>query len=1344
MKYSYRLLTTALLCSSCSEPPSVSLQLRLTAPLTFAEANYGQVEVVQGEDRQVAVLDQEGSATLRVRAGQEAHVSAVLFAVPQAAAAANSAIDAVAGDATVVPTPGDNTVEVELLPLPLAAGSAVPTFTGGYPLERPLPLGVIDVASGWEAPEGFTSGAPVSLPMGRDWQLFVTDPLTGQRVSIEIAGSAFTTGTPLPLGAPPQLNVAPLVYVNSLTTIPAVSGDPALPTECALSNTCDDSAAWAPCAAGVAFTPGLETTYTLVARYSEVRSLGCAKGGITYDFTPPALAAVASPDFLQSGVAANVTVTLSADEPLAADSMEVHLAGTTGNLCTAPAADSAQQVSCAVTLPWSGGDIDVGASVADLSGNRGSHSLHLLDASGASLLPTAITTYPITPSPNVPFLLGIDVANFSAANVCDVTATVQYLDAGGSPSLELSSGASSSVTSVSQAQAGVPGRGRLWVTTSWATPATVDNAYQAQISLSYTDCVAQTPIITPAESYGLVLDVPKLRWLAPELVFSESAAQITGGMGIPPPILTSRGDAMLISSDESVVSIVNSEGYALEPRAPGRAVITALHQSLPDLPATSTQVEIDPAPALAVLQAGQLTVRTRQGDELFPTDATIGTPLRVLWESSRDAFILVGSASAQLLGLSGTPTVGCGGTIVDAALSAPATEASGKPELVLFDERTDGSLHHCEIDLDTAAVFYDQATPSVDSVCVAGKPTQRILIDPVSGTVTILGGECAATYSIPRDGGPPVLLGAEMANDVDSPTLWAALDPYGGGALSLSSTATGVAAEGWGVGASVQPYYPLPPPPVTSQAATAAAFDLQLGLPIVAYYDTAPLVVRYGSQQGALLAEAEQAVLTGTNIEALAVDAGDRILYAAHAGTGIAAYSLDSSIDGFWSATQAAPLAPLAQKTTVLDMAIVGPQPLHVSPERALPGGVVTVSGLGFAGSDSDEVFFDGARAEVIASTTTSVRARIPAIFADASDGVRIGLVSVRSHGRVGSLPTDAFTVWPLAKIRNAFDTGLSDSACPAGASACSGSAALAAATPLLTVRPGVNPDGVATVGFTSSAVAANGPLGFAVAADGRRLLGYDALGWLDTSLSQPYRPQRRLTMSNAPASPSVVAADTGGALLALGAAAEVQLFWAPTYTPTSLPPLQRSSADPPSALTFSADGRLLAAASCRGTVLGLDLYDLAAGGAALPLDTSATGCFTGTVSRLDVLALAPHPGEHPDELLLVLGYNGNTVTVTSLWQEAGAVVGRCNGSLALAYHKAAIVPAGDTMAVAFQAAGVPYVALFDATDLSIRSPDVPLPILPMDLAFTTAGTTSLAVLYPDFSVSTLSLSNLP
>src|SRR5690606_22688650 len=93
-------------------------------------------------------------------------------------------------------------------------------------------------------------------------------------------------------------------------------------------------------------------------------------------------------------------------------------------------------------------------------------------------------------------------------------------------------------------------------------------------------------------------------------------------------------------------------------------------------------------------------------------DPSLGRPLRVLWDPTRNQGLIVGSSAIQLESGAIAPFVPCDAdTIVDAQLTAAGTgHRRNAHDLALLV--TQGSTFlHCEIDLDTYAAAVTEALP---------------------------------------------------------------------------------------------------------------------------------------------------------------------------------------------------------------------------------------------------------------------------------------------------------------------------------------------------------------------------------------------------------------------------------------------------------------------------------------------------------------------------------------------------------------------------------------------------------------------------------------------------------
>lgn len=1294
------LLFPVLLAGCRAGTPDATVVVALTSSVTAAEAEYVEVTAIQDGTTTRAVADDDGVVRLRVVSGVEVRLVATVFDID---GAAWNAFD---GAHIFEPDAGPNVVELEMQVAPAAAGSVQPVFLEDAGTEilrlawtEPAPLRVRDVVTGFEVADVFTTLQELSLPENRAFVLGVMRPDTGELVELTVGGTTpFGDGFTFELGAAPVEPTAAAATVNGDTAdMSGVQFEQAFTVECASGDICDDpDLVWEACDADVNLPhSGVEQQVEVFARYGEIEEL-CGSVTVTRDLTPPTATLAITPNHLET--AANpgvVSVEIVPSEPLEPTSIAVDAAGGTYNCPDGiqvgralPAGFSSWVCDLDVSA-WTSGSIDLIATGTDLAGNAFQTRGLIPDVTPAASGILVVGAHPYPEAPDlefgVPFLLGIDVVNLSPDGACNfgLVAQPSVLDADtGSPVTELVP-AMPAGTYLGLVE-GNGGRGTMWIDVN-PQPGAVAGDYLLVVDATATDCVDRgSPSTVAVDELGLQL--PFTVQPHPFRFIGGEALQLGRLTGISPYNPYFEVDAAvglavacatgvtLSSDDPSVATTDFGECPDLFVAGVGSTLLTAGH---PDGGQATVQIDVNPAPDLLVLQADAVTKMAQDNLDTLPVDTRVGTPRRLLWESTLDAIVVVGDAGVQLASaLADTVvTLPCSAeSIVDGAL---ATVGAGRPNagVALLIERADATLHHCEISLD-GTVSGSAALAPVLGSCAA--PT-RMVSNPVSDSFTVVGDGCVATYSA---------IGASVTGISSATSLrfrgtpeQVAYDPLGH-YLAVKTPNSSSAAGGWRLGPVSTESAPFDVDPYLLGVtwADAVTIDPVSGAPIVSSSVFSGSQVDYLMRfQNRVTGQAPESVSVtaggGVRWTRLALDATSRVLYAADNGTTPAVWSIDA--DNYYSVRLIERGVRFLQSTEpVVDLVVAGPQPIAAEPRAARPGDVVTISGTGFAGNGQDEVFVLGVRAETLASTPTHVRFRVPHSLDALQRDVPRALLTVRSHGRVSGPVPGGFGLelsWPSRFYRPTSAFGA-----PCGQPGmCTDPLLLEGREGFFAVRPatGVDPGVYFVDGSTlSHSTAASHAV---LLPGGRRVLGHAGSGVIyDYALlqgPQGFEPAR-IVRDTAPATTGAIAVDAAGRELVALEDGLLTRLWATTLEPSSAPALPTATISSIDSLTMMPDGSAVVAASQSGEI---EVFRLDTGAAQVV--TPSAGC--PVLDRVE--GMWPRFREVP-ELYVALGNTGGSLLASAVLQDdAGTFTLTCTSSVDTHFaSQVGLSPLGDALVV--------------------------------------------------------------
>jgi len=1271
------------------EGPRAMARVRLGLPLSSHALELGIVDVTQEGVTLRLAADVDGVVQVSLRTDVPAEIAATLLGLDQTGDAPG--LFAYVGAASVMPTAATTTVDIDLVALPSIEGSVIAAFDGVYDLVRNVPLNVVDHDTGFFVAAAFTTGATFKMPAER--AIGLTLAYGGTDYTLELGlTAAFAPGLRLNIGAAPALPSAPdLAVAKAALDSAAIVRDPGLPVACALGTQCDaPDLVFTSC--DVALRAGLETVYDFLVRYSEVPSLGCGFVKLTVDDTPPEFSLSATPPFLSGG--APYTLTWRANEALEPASLKVTgPAGITVTGCASPSVLDVEGrlLTCSITLSgWSAGDVDLRASAADAAGNTLTVPLRLLDPAAlatAGFAAVAVTSRPAVVSPieEAGFTLAVDVANFGASDICKVTlVSLSLLDPGAPAMALLSAFPLGNPIATLTAAGTASSTGRLLAQSSMRIQAPQtqpsgldDGIYEIDVTVSAEPCTAQVPT-TSTVKLPILLRRHDPRWLGGgKLVFSEwtasSSACAVGAMPLmPTPSMgTPLGVGIVAQSDNDKIMAVITKPRAfvladgLTAGLPGKTTLVAKYdETLTPLPATPlpppsvTEVEVVPGPGIGVLQPSFVTLHSGSTDTAYAIAAAVGGAKRVLWEPENDWLIAVGPTGAQIVntkeGVAAPVFASDCGTLEQATLAAlePVTSRTS-PTLAVVATDLGGNLVHCEFNLATHALTYQQAFSAASLAACGAKKPVRLESDPLADTFVLVLDGCVLRYK-PGTGtlAETVTIGT-MNNTLGAADLARGFAYTADASFSLLDT----------VGANGLMSMPWTKP--GTGTATAMAVDARSGLPRFAYDS---LIYWHATARYASIAAPQTDGSFTVPVTAMTVDAGCQQLWAADTAVPPALWRTRSDIIGNPVAAGA-----LGDGTPVVEMIVVGPQPFAASPARVLPGGVLIVYGRGFA-ADA-EAFVQGIPAKVLAVGGTWLQLRVPLALADSSAWSSALLVGVRSHQRLGQGQVRV----TLEQSSEQIVTGPGSSAPLYTSTASTPGVAYALVNTLEgplamhsdAMAPGVFAPSLAPMGGLS--IMPQTPSEARATTDGTRLVGYDSGSntFIDRWLGDFYsavETARAVLVPGGALNLSRLALDPKGRLLA---AAQVDgaltpglgLYRLNDFSPVGPQLSLVAGQTGVDGLGFFPDGSLLAAAQIGRLAQYISAYSLTDQGATpMPVLMQMATCPTATVSYL-LKGIFPRFTDHA-ELLFVLEADATVlVTATLAASATGQLVFACQSS---------------------------------------------------------------------------------
>ncbi len=1173
-----------LLWTACSTPAFDDVALTLTLPLAAADIDFVEVTAHQGDEVVRAVPDPSGTVHLRLRAGADATLAAAVFSI------ADNRWLSFEGGMVLTPRAGSQSLVLELWPVRARRGVLAPYFDDGvnvYEYTGSLPVAVRDEATGFHKVAAFTAPDPMEVPQTRVATYIIMRPDTGERVSFAL-DDTFEDAKPVPLGQPPALPAAPTIATMLDTAdLSAIQGAPGYTLQCAVGSSCAGDLNWQPCDSAFILEPvGVEENFSISVRYAEVATL-CTVIAVTRDRTPPALALEINPAFLR-GSPQSVLLTVASPEELLSVTADggpsVACAGFNGTVTP-----SGFAYNCNLSLSSAGSKI-LRVIATDLAGNTTQASATLPDvgSSPTGLAVVGSRTFPAPANILSPFLLGVDVVNLGPGLACATLEQVTFVHrATGTVVPELSAPPSGPT----RLDLGVNEAATLWTQVQVAAPDLSAGEHDVQAVVNWSDCAFGAPVPTSGVHVVTLVQEP-LHWLGGRLVMGlpsqlaktmsslwDSSLPLAGGA------FPGNRNLSVTATPQGIVDAAVGDGVALNARALGEAQVTA-QELRPGAQKATITVEVAPGPDRLILQASRVTRISDTGDTAWPVDPAVGTPRRLLWESSRDEVVVVGSAGlTSALGARATPCGQVGATIIDATLAAfgPGT-GRVHPRVAMLVQ--DGlGFHHCELDLVDGTALSQLMPPHCATYL-------QLAGDGRSGAFLALGDEgagifCAASYNPATS--PPVL---SITSGLSSATAGASLDPFGNFAsfvvYGFPQTVAGV---GLGTELAAAPAYELNPSgQYNSIYAYATAIDpLGRGVFVSAsgqsFAGTSEAILLRFDHRYALGPISDQGSLPlgfGVGFTKLAVDPAERVIVATDNAQPPRLWTLGTDYLGQLS-QGVFDVRAVGANDPVIDLVIAGPQPVSLTPRHAAPGGLVTVMGSGFQGNDSDEVMVQGIAAQTVRSSPTAVTFRVPSTFA-ARLAPMLTEVTVRAHGRLSGPTPFGLQVVPPAPTRLLAGGRVTSDAC--STPPCQPASLVDSPRGIYSFhRGGSDPATLLSwFGLPNPYFAVN-PEGVALLPGATRVAGFFGGAqsfWIDFPLPDPLRAgivesERLMTLPGAAgARVGPLAADPTGRYLALAVNNEVHLFAANALTPVQAGKLPAAAATP-RAITFSPDGQVVA-----------------------------------------------------------------------------------------------------------------------------------------------------------------------
>lgn len=1311
------LLILPLLDLSCSNSSTevqsaMSLQLGLTA----AEADYIGLKVLQGGHEFDASVDRaQSQATFEVIVGIP--VTLVATALELDTLVVPQTLSAFVGNATFTPISGPNNLAMAMPVLPTRQVTLA-GIVSGLPYSGQLPVSIIDEPTNFVFPDALQTGDTVRLPQNRPLTLVVTSPVTQSAVDIPLPVGNTDVVLDIDIGPPPP--PPSVAFVTAITrdptfTPPVITAPPGFTPQCALGATCDPGLAWQDCSQPLPLPP-TDATVVVQVHYLEAPGLPCSTITVTVDRTAPVLNGSLSPSFIGFG-STTPTLTLNSSEPLFLASLSA-TSSTGPNLCISPVDLGANSYSCLLDVSTivTPGDLPIVVSATDTAGNASTFTTTLRNLQGISHpVIVGIQTFPDIPDLiSGYFYVAVDVLNPAptpASNIALSQVTFRRPNNSADLNLNMSAATSSLPTLAGSPDVSSPSIGRLWglinINDNRANPSP-GGTYQADIQISYT----AAPPNADSASLPVGLQRGDIQWLSNQLTISIATPEIPNSYYLsffPHRGREAREFSFAYSTTDVVVADAHQpfgEGWGLFGNSVGTTTLNVTDTTSGEIAIASVSLDVSDTPLLLALLADRLVVRRFTNSSGASTDdsilfsPTIGTTRRLLWDSTRDAAVVVGSNGTQTILSVGDGTnrsvsppylAPCGapaGGILDGALTAiqPATSLT-TPDVALLIDTGAGRIH-CEVDLLTGAQHMSSAVPS--NQC--SNTPYRLTADPLTGEFVAHDFTCAVQYHT-RTGS--AVKNAETVVASFGNILNITYDPFTNTTAALYDEDSVPTAMTQTTGISIDvSSAPIDIIQVGSQGTfdpTAVAIDPVTGNIFVAaindyigrgtyfavsdnrftghQYNTTTIVPRPA----------------GFAFKNPVIDPSHRTMYITDTD-GVLWHVAIGSPSGFAANQTAGAAWPFNQVPS--ELVVAGPQIVALSAPTATPGSIVTAIGQGFVGGGADEVFVSGIAATVLSSTPHAVTFRVPNQFAQLRYYVASAWVTVRSHGRMSG-PAPKFL--EITHDQPAYALSL-----PPQASSLTCDTWCASPPVGKLHVTGYNQLHVTRGNYGYGIDEINNPVFPAAYPVGPHfsdtLPGYNRLQginvpaaagpqWVEsripTYFAAPTEPQRVVPMSASYTNIGPLVIDATGRHLAVALDGALELFWATSLTPQSPPATPRSAPAGLSHLAFTPDSQYLVAFGSNSQVVAFPL----SGGAPSNAAIDTTSCGSASMPTIAV-----EPRESPSDTDLdFLFYDAvaSRIRAAKFVNNAGAFSIQCGASRPwIGLPKAALSPNGKFVAL--------------------------------------------------------------
>lgn len=1362
---------------------TVDVQAHLSVALAQTSTiDFLSVTGTQGDVELAPTNTDALAATFTVQAGVPVTLDATLFDLE------TDALVGYEGTHTFTPVPGEQsvTIDVALLELTPVEGGV---FADGRAFSGTLPVTVRDQGTGYEAVAAFQLGEAFQLPAGRTLELVVQNPSTGADVVTVVTPQA-DTPVVINLGDAPELPSGTVFTSGVGIDTTHLIADPAFTLECAyqLSSTCDgagktcpdiEPTAWVPCDSDLSLlsllsgsSARLEGCYALAMRYAEVGE-SCTLVSSQYDFTPPDVKLTVLPGEIAPTRAQEVTVTVHSNKPLLPSSLAISQTGADDGASTScndiTAAADGLTFTCA-NLAWTGapGTRIIQVTGKDLAGNAFAITKPIQDLSGfvpagtgPELRVSSVEPYPAIPNPaSDHILLSVEFINVGSA-----------VD----PQKARACNTSLSKTTVTQKDGPadflinreeLPGEieagqiEQVWMALSPGPSGRFDTypdgTYVLSFDLDWTSCEDE-----PEQSFSFSFSVDlqfaalPLRWLSNDTLHlpaqmglntierSDEPVQMQSYFILPvrgtrTSLYDSSGPTV-VSDDPSLIT-ANAHGE-LNAQAPGHTILTLEEPA--GTPHDSVEVTLHPSPDLLSLTANALT-RTNPltGDSsAVAIDQAVGTPLRVLWDPTRDQALIVGSQGVQVESGVVEPFVPCNAdTILDAELTAAGVgHRRNAHDLALLINRGGAQLH-CEVDLDTYTTAMEGTMPDT---C----PTAQLVTHPINGEFTAFGANpqstsCAVRYH--TRSGSFALLDEELDGPPVGMAQKADIDPWGNVAtvVAVDPNQSVASAVGWRLGQGLSPteVYPDAIGPIDSPGQpypVQMLMDPINNQPLLITHQEPNLggipeqreIGRYSTPTG----QNETRVSTAyTSTEAGGIDLpattaalldiSRDIIYLGDENGQVMAASIANLFSTFhWNA----PMLGEPTGRPVIDLALAGPEPMRVTQPVGKAYQTRTILGRNFAPS-GNRVFVQGIEAAIVSESATAITFEIPAAFQHLDREIFGAWVTVLTHG-VMSGPAAADLEIPVTPI--GFSTDGTESFSDY-CSDCTRVMLLPAPQGLGFVATDVGVFHLSFWGFDgefytdldapATAVTLNGFKRMIGPVESREVEGFE---WQELRLAEREDGVSELPVSYGTATPGPVAATPAEDVIALASGDEVSFYWASSL---ELHPWERATglfegASNVAALAFMTNGRILLAVDVSGTVAALDLSSGAPASLTVTTDTAlCSGVGAGVL-----VELSPHG---PNGQATAVLWHSNRASVWSIEHDGNSVRSRCVGVSSSMPHDAgrppavSVFPSGYFVGMATQSLGSTTLTMVRRDSPGVAVMVEPLSAFPFDMTFSPNG----------------------